>query len=303
MESLTRRNLSEILGKPKRGIIFSDLDGVWFDEGKNFAPPSPEKTDVIKLARQKGFWVVLNSDTAPETLTQFASLLGADTWVIAENGGIVSIPQRDSWYLSQAARLIPELRAAAIENLMTQTAVAHLWQGDATPFIQRGEKLADAVEGQVAFLVNTARICSIGIYTRKVLQGGVLGIDDDLTRLTEATLESALTEKGLKETLVCKRYPNLGSCLVKDPSVTKATAVQLVIDQMGPDLSYWMIGDRVFDSMKPVAGKVRIGAVGNADMDLKVEADENQGVVAPSNKTVADGAEWIIAEILRREAS
>lgn len=294
-------DLPKILGQPKRGIIFSDLDGVWFDEANNFSQPAPDLLRSISLAKKSGFWVVLNSDTAPTTLERFANSLGANNWVIGENGGVIYLPNEGSWYLSPAAPLIETLRSDLLIRLSDQPERPYIWQGDATPFIQRQEQLADCKPGQVAYLINTARTCSIGVYTRIMNTDNLLVVNDRQTQETEKILSALLKERELDTSLTCKRYPNLGSCLIKDPTISKATAVQRIVEQFGGDLSYWMIGDRVYDSMSELAGNVRVGAVGNADQDLKTEALCNRGIVAPPDKTIASGADFIIREILRKE--
>lgn len=294
-------DLPKILGIPKRGIIFSDLDGVWFDEANNFSQPAPALLRSITLAQKSGFWVVMNSDTAPTTLERYANSLGANGWVIGENGGVIYLPDEGNWYLSPAAPLIETLRNDLLNRLSDQPDRPYIWQGDATPFIQRQGELIGGLPGQVAYLVNTARTCSIGIYTRVIGPDGSLGIDDAQTKQTEDVLNTILAKQDLQANLVCKRYPNLGSCLVKDPTISKATAVERIVNQYGKGLSYWMIGDRVYDSMSDLAGDVRVGAVGNADQGLKTEALGNRGVVAPPDQTIARGADFIIREILRRE--
>lgn len=294
-------DLPKILGKPKRGIIFSDLDGVWFDEANNFSQPAPDLLRSISLAQKSGFWVVMNSDTAPTTLERYANSLGANGWVIGENGGVIYLPDEGNWYLSPAAPLIETLRNDLLNGLSDQPNKPYIWQGDATPFIQRQGELTDGIPGQVAYLVNTARTCSIGIYTRVIGPDGILGIDDLKTKQTEDVLKAVLAKQNIQETLVCKRYPNLGSCLIKDPLINKSTAVERIVEQFGVDFSYWMIGDRVYDSMSELTGVVRVGAVGNADLGLKTEALDNLGIVAPPDKTIASGADFIIREILRRE--
>lgn len=294
-------DLPKILGRPARGIIFSDLDGVWFDESNNFSQPAPNLLRSISLAQENGFWVVMNSDTAPTTLDRFANTLGANSWVIGENGGVIYLPDEGSWYLSAAAPLIESLRSDLINRLSDQPKKPYIWQGDATPFIQRQEQLVDGIPGQVACLINTARTCSIGVYTRVINAENVLVVDDTQTQKTEKILSALLKERNLDTSLTCKRYPNLGSCLVKDPIISKATAVQRIVEQYGKGLSYWMIGDRVFDSMNMLDGEVLVGAVGNADQELKTEALFYGGIVAPPEKKIASGADFIIREILRRD--
>lgn len=289
---ITNLNLPEILGRPKRGIIFSDLDGVWFDESRNFAKPKSTLTDSITLARDAGFWVVLNSDTAPQTLSNYATELGTNSWVIAENGGVIYVPNVGSWLLSSFTSQIIEVKKQAIEQLKNQNPPPIIWQGDATPFIQQQKTIPNATFGQVVYLVNTSRITSLGIYTRKVSTDGQLVVDDIETQKTEQTLLSVLSKENLSTVLQCKRYPAIGSCLVKDPSVSKTSAVKCIVDQYGPALTYWMIGDTVNDS---ISAPVRLGAVGNADNELKSQAE----IVATQN--IAEGADFIIRKILEKE--
>lgn len=289
---ITNLNLPEILGRPKRGIIFSDLDGVWFDESRNFAKPKPALTDSITLARDAGFWVVLNSDTAPETLADFANQLNANSWVVAENGGIIYVPNVGNWLLSTFGSKIKEIKRQTLDQLKNQNPSPIIWQGDATPFIQQQKTIPDASVGQTVYLVNTSRISSLGIYTRKVSLDGQLKVDDIETQKTEQSLLSVLDKGNLSTVLRCKRYPEIGSCLVKDPSVNKADTVNRIVTQYGAALSYWMIGDTINDSMN---ASVRLGAVGNADTQLKSEAE----IVA--SKKIAEGADFIIRKILEKE--
>lgn len=293
--------LPEILGRPKKGIIFSDLDGVWLDESRNFAPPAPEFAASITMARKAGFWVVLNSDTAPKTLSNYATELGSNDWVVAENGGIIYLPKVGNWLLSSFASEIKEVKRKTIELLKRQNPSAYIWRGDATPFIQQQKTIPDATSGQTVYLVNTSRITSLGIYTRKVSADGQLEVDDAETQKTEQTLLSVLDKEKLTTILRCKRYPAIGSCLVKDPFVNKADAVKRIVDQYGKQLSYWMIGDSLSDSMLNLRGTIRIAAVGNAEPQLKIEATQNNGIVAPVNKPIAQGANYIIRQILRKE--
>lgn len=285
-------NLLEILGCPKKGIIFSDLDGVWFDESQNFAPPEAGLTASITWAQEAGFWVILNSDTAPVTLSNYATSLAANEWVIAENGGIIYIPRVGYWALSLYSSKIKEIRTQAIERLRQLDPLAYVWQGDATPFIQQKKTLSDAAAGQTAYLVNTSRITSVGIYTRKVSPDGQLVVDDGETQKTEQSLLSLLDKRNLSTVLRCKRYPEIGSCLIKDPSVNKADTVNRIVTQYGAALSYWMLGDTTNDIIPP---PVRLGAVGNADFQLKSQAE----IVAPQK--IAEGADFIIRKILEKE--
>ena len=293
-------NLPEILGRPKRGIIFSDLDGVWFDESRNFAPPQPEFVKSIALARKSGFWVVLNSDTAPQTLADYANTLGANRWVIAENGGVIFVPKNGYWFSNPSvAEKTASFQEMAVKLLTQRNPESFVWKGDATPFIQSESPLPEASHGQIVYLINTARITSVGIYTRKASSKGILTIDATETQNTEVLLQNIIQQQNLQTSLVCKRYPEIGSCLVKDPRINKSDAVRYVIDQYGDTLSYWMVGDTVNDSIILKNGLIRIGAVGNAVMQLKNAAVQSGGIVAPS--LIAEGADFIIRKILEKE--
>jgi hydroxymethylpyrimidine pyrophosphatase-like HAD family hydrolase len=295
-------NLPDILGRPTRGIIFSDLDGVWFDEENNFARPNPILTESISRAREQGFWVVLTSDTAPTTLIQYAKELNATPWVIAEKGSVIYIPDMGYKILSKNSSVIPKIKQDIIQALQDRPNNARVWQGDATPFVQDNQTLPDLTTGQIVYLMNATRISSIGIYTRRVSEEGTFIIDDTETQNTKAILQNILDKYELTNTFQCKSYPTVGSCLIKDPTIKKSDAIKQIIETYGPTLSYWMIGDTQNDSMKALNGLVRVGAVGNAEKSLKEEAQEN-GIVAPRQNTNALGADFIIKTILKKEVT
>lgn len=291
-------NLAEILGIPKRGIIFSDLDGVWFDESNNFAFPDPKDLVILQEAQDAGYWIVLNSDTGSEALATFAKNLGANPLVIAENGAVVYLSQQGiKEYFSPFKPFFSDFRQEVVLTLMKKYPQAAIFYGDATAFIQAEGSLPGS--NPLAFLVNAARECSLGIYTRLKDENDKLTVSDLQTQETETTLKFLLGNRPERDLLICKNYPLIGSCLVKDPKQTKWQAVNRLINQFPPTLSFYMIGDALADSMEPITEKVTTCAVGNANNDLKTVARKTGGIVAPENLTIAKGANYIVQQILK----
>lgn len=298
-DSESQLRLPEILGVPKRGIIFSDLDGVWFDEERNFAPPDPTDVAILQKARNLGYWLVLNSDTAADTLASFAGTLGFDPLVIAENGAIISLPKRRiKEYLSPHKPFFYHYRINVLIKLAEENPNEAIYMGDATPLIQAGTRIVGS--NCRAYLINSARECSLGVYTRMIGADGQLLINDAETQRTEALLNELLHKAPERAVLTCRRYPNLGSCLVKDLNQTKWQAVHWIINQFPGNLSYYMLGDSIYDSMEPLANQVVTCAVGNASEELKAVALRTGGILAPQQALVAKGADFIIKQILEQ---
>lgn len=289
--------LSEIVGVPKKGIIFSDLDGVWFDEDTNFAPPQLRELDVVQEARDAGYLLVLVSDTGPSALARFAQELNFDPLIIGENGAVISLPtQGIAQYLTPLKPFFDKYKIDAIQALLANNPDSYIVVGDATAMVRPGGMGRLPAQKDV-YLINTARECSFGAYTRVTDTDGRLTVRDSKTQATEELLKKLLKERQRTD-LVCKRYDALGSCLVKDPTIKKSTAVKWVIEQFPATLAYYMIGDTSNDSMEPLNGRVIPCAVGNANDGFKKEVLATQGIVAPDS--IANGANYIIREILRK---
>ncbi|MCL4374798.1 hypothetical protein M1523_02965 [Patescibacteria group bacterium] len=287
-------NIPELLGVPKRGIIFSDLDGVWFDEGANFAAAPKRDLAVISEAKTAGYWVVLVSDTGSDGLAAFARELACSPMVIGENGAVFYLPDVGlKQYFIKARPFFSAFRSKATEALKTNSPSSRVVAGDATAMVRTNQ--ITGIPGELVYLINTTRECSYGVYTRRADQRGRLVVDDQLTRQTKAVLNRQL---GSNSQLVCKRYPQLGSCLVKDPTVNKPNAVRQVIDQLPAGLSYYMIGDSSADSMTALGGQITTCGKNNASDELKDAARTTNGLVAASSLPLAAGANYIIRQIL-----
>lgn len=295
----TQMTLPEILGVPTKGIIFSDLDGVWFDEANNFSAPNSETLAILKEAKEAGFLLVLNSDTAPATLAQFAKELGFDPAVIGENGSIIAVPEK-GWteYVSPLKNFFTKLRQQVVLEIMQREPSAAIIVNDATPFIRSGALIQGT--SKKTYIINTARECSLGIYTRGIRSDGSLYIYDQMTRQTQNFLNELLSSQSPTQDVACFSYPTLGSSLVKPTSAAKWIAVKNIVEQFPQSLSYFMLGDRIYDSMEPIADKVVTCAVGNADDALKAAVRRTNGIIAPENLTIANGANYLIREIIKR---
>lgn len=293
----TNLNLKKILGTPTQGIIFSDLDGVWFDENNNFSSPPLSDAQAIKRAQEAGYWVILVSDTGAEGLSSYAQELATNPVVIGENGAVIYLPtQGIKEYLTPLQLFFSKYREKAVEALAAEQPTAAIFQGDATSFIK--SQAYSPFPGRTNYLVNTTRECSFGVYTRIADNKGNLVIDDSQTEQTEQILRNLLGDN--TNNLACKTYPQIGSCLVKDQTVIKPTAVDWFISQFPSSLFFYMIGDTINDSMEGLNGKVKTCAVGNADAALKSAAQRTQGIIAPDTLTIARGASYIIDRIIQK---
>lgn len=301
-------NLPEILGIPKKGIIFSDLDGVWFDENANFSSPAPEDLAIIQEAKNAGYWVVLNSDTGAIPLAKFATELDCSPLVIGENGMVIYAPTVDSKeFLVPIRPLFDEFRQLAIAELTSFGTLSGegslVINDDATAIIRKDPKVP--YPETPLYLINAMRECSFGVYVRFIDKNGKMRIDEKRTKQTETILNALIMDITTRRSdenviLTCKRYDTVGSCLVRDPRVYKARAVGKVIQQMPSTLNYYMIGDSTNDAMDFLGGKVTTCAVGNANSRLKQISLRSGGIVAPANLRVAQGANYVIREILMK---
>lgn len=289
--------LKELLGVPKKGIIFSDLDGVWFDENANFASPAPSDLEIIQEAQAAGFWVVLTSDTGSQGLSSFAQELGCSPVVIGENGALIYLPREGiKQYLTPLKPFFDEYKIKAIEALRKNNPDASIIRGDATAIIKADDLKGKT--GELIYVINETRECSFGVYTRVTDTRGRAVVDDERTTKTENTLRTLL--EGLNNGVIAKRYPAIGSCLVKDPTIIKCKAVEWFINQFPSPLSFYMIGDMINDSMESIAEKVSTCAVGNATEEMKIVARKTGGIIAPESAIIAKGANYIIRQILQR---
>lgn len=259
--------------KQAKGIIFSDVDGVWLDEQNNFAFPDSKNLEAIVQAQSQGFVIILNSDTGGESLLQLSKELGITSDLcIAENGSyiqrgpdVLMVQQPD------ARGLMSELRTQVAEIL---SASGTIWQGDATRAI-RNESINNR---NPLYLINTSRQCSVGIYAR---QSG-MRVDQTLTDLVYQSMTEA--GNGIND-IEISQYPAIGSCLVRSANrPSKADAVSVLLSQTGFNGPCFMIGDTVADNMSSLSGTVTTYAVGNATDELKANADfiESTGTIDQS---------------------
>lgn len=294
IEEQNSLRLPELLGVPKKGIIFSDLDGVWFDENNNFASPPPSDLRAVQQAKNAGYLMVLVSDTGASALASFSEQLQFDSVVVAENGAVVYLPNQGmKTFLTPSKSFFDEFNQRAI-NLFYQDENTEVIIGDATSLIKEDSLLSKP--GKTMLVINGARECSFGVYTRSVNSIGKLTIDDNITKITEQRLKELL--ESAPQTIDCKRYPAIGSCLVKDREIVKSKAVKWIIDQFPSTLSYYMIGDTLNDSMDSLGKRVITCAVGNADNNLKAIAEQNNGIIAPDNMIISSGANYILTKII-----
>ncbi|QQS43796.1 HAD hydrolase family protein [Candidatus Roizmanbacteria bacterium] len=248
--------------KQAKGIIFSDVDGVWLDETKNFAFPDNNSLEAILRAQSQDYVFVLNSDTGGESLLQLSREMGITSDLcIAENGSYIQT-ENDVWMIQEPdpRTFMSGLRIRFAEILSSSGTV---WQGDATRAVRKRELKNDSP----LFLVNTSRQCSVGIYAR---QAGMT-IDRDLTESVYQTVTKVCSDvQGVE----ISQYPEIGSCLVRTTNrPSKADAVSRLLELSGFGGPCFMIGDSMADAMRSLDKRVITCAVGNASPELKTNAD------------------------------
>lgn len=248
--------------KQAKGIIFSDVDGVWLDEANNFAFPDKNSLEAIVIAQSQGYAIVLNSDTGGESLLQLSREMGITSDIcIAENGSYVR-NENDVLMIQEPdpTMLMTELRTLFAEILSSSGTV---WQGDATRAVRKRELKNDSP----LFLINTSRQCSVGVYAR---QSGMT-IDSDLTGDLFRIISEICSER---IDIDISQYPQIGSCLIRTTSrPSKADAVSRLLELSGFGGPCFMIGDSLADDMSSLDKRVITCAVGNASRELKSVAD------------------------------
>ncbi len=294
MEKGTIKNYwKELINQPQ-GIIFSDLDGVWFDENSNFSTPPLENLSSLKAAQNNGFLIVLTSDTGAEGLFKYTEELGIESPLVIAEGGICIQSKSGAIevLVEPATRgIIKKLRADFIKRCENTQGI-DFFIGDATSLIRKGFLDYASTKDDYPFLaINAVRTYSLGVYSRRVKQGKLL-VDENLT---DETYEALAQMTSGCPNLQIKKYPQLGSCLVRPyPRPDKATAVERLLELTSYQGPCFMIGNEIADSMKKTSGRVVTCAVGNADAGLKQQAD----FVAPENFTVSYGADFIVRKII-----
>lgn len=292
--------LPELIGTPPVGIIFCDLDGVFVEDNAQFTKTPGLRRSTVEAVKQAGYWLVFNSNTGADLLTEKAGEYGFDKkLVIGENGAVISLPEaKIKEYLSPSKPFFDKFRPDVTEIIRQTYPNADIFTGDATSFVQKNTRIQSSAD--YIYLINSTRECSIGIYVRSIDMNGNLRTDQDATEDLRLLLTNQLAQTPEKDKLVCKAYPEVGSCLVRDPNINKVNAVRWVMNQYLEGLEYYMIGDTTNDDMTSL-GKNRIMtcAVGNGDYWLKVAIQRTGGIVAPMNRRFADGAEYILGQILK----
>lgn len=290
------KSWKELIGQPK-GIIFSDLDGVWFDESNNFAGPSPDNLLSLKKAQNKGYLFILTSDTGAKGLFTYTDELGIKSpLVIAEAGICIQGANglREILVDPEIENIIKKFRSDFIKNCETIPGSEFL-TGDATSLIRRGRiKYTPLNKNNYPFFaINTVRNFSFGVYSR-IVKDNKLTIDESFADNTYETLSRITNEYS---NLRLTRYPQFGSCLVRPyPRPDKAAAIKRLLDLTGYQGPCYMIGNEVTDSMKKLSGRVTTCAVGNANFELKQQAD----FITPENLTVSYGADYIVRNIINK---
>lgn len=288
----------EIL-KSARGIIFTDLDGVWFDEENNFAPPKAEVLQTIGMATSQGFVFILNSDTGADALLKFREELGFNGPVIAEKGAVIAWPEKETkdYLFPEIKPLCKLIEAKFIQTIRSQLPQQSLFIGDAYQLIRSQNQYPQT--NPVMYLVNSARECSVGIYSRIIDSNGNLTLDDLLNAETQNILENLIPPNNLE--LLCYSYPNLGSCLVKSKQFSKVLGAQQILKLIPPSIPCWMTGDRPADSMVSIQNRVTSCAVGNADAQLRQDVAQTGGIQTPQELTVSQAAHYIVEQIIGKE--
>lgn len=286
---------SELLRRA-RGVIFTDLDGVWFDEDNNFAPPPKEALQAIKTTQDAGFVFIMNSDTGVDALINFSKELGFIGPIIAEKGSAIVWPSINFEQLlfPNSKKICSRIRSDFIK-IMENRPDRQLWGGDATQFLRQNSTF-DAELGKILYLINNSRKCSVGVYTRKIGANQTMIVDNSLTQETQQILANLIPNNDL--CFYCKAYPNLGSCLVKSNQFSKVAGVSELLKYIPKTTPCWMIGDRVVDSMAELGNRIVTCAVGNAEAELKLIAQATNGIIAPNNLILEQGAQFIIQQII-----
>ncbi|MDL2362989.1 MAG: HAD hydrolase family protein [Patescibacteria group bacterium] len=165
--------MSETFPKPDSHFALIDLDGTLVDETYN--QNSNDLIDTVTAAQSAGWTIGLSSDTPYEALKSWHEKFNMNGPILAERGAVVAING-----VLEYSRHRAESYAVAREKIgeYFNKQSIKVWYGNPVEAITQKKSIAEP--GEAVMMVSDQRLCSLGIFARRVTANGVIVVDNNL---------------------------------------------------------------------------------------------------------------------------
>lgn len=253
-------------------LVLLDLDNTLIDANYRVTVPENEFRRIVEELAQKDICVGLCSDSAVETLRQWADRLGLAGPIVAERGAVVWDPARQIGNILkvQETAWFREFRESFVQVIMRNFPEATIMIGDATRFV-KNQQIGDNGLARQVFAVNGFRIASFSVFACCMKDNhSPLEPDPELLERASVLAEKlAMTYGNKKEDLFWDKNCQFGILVVHARTTEKRRGVSTLIAQLKPECTV-MVGDGMSDFLD--LPDVMQYAVGNADPRYKAKA-------------------------------
>jgi hydroxymethylpyrimidine pyrophosphatase-like HAD family hydrolase len=264
-----------------RKIVLCDLDGTLIDKQYALTAPIDDVVKTIRKIKQEGWLVGMNSDTPFEPLRFWAKYLEMNGPVICEKGQVLAISPEDRPQIyGTMTDFFQRLRQEVALQVQEKIEQAFVGIGDVTEFIARRGRIFG--RDKYAVLINGYRKCSFSGYAMACCNGDLVRDHEIFERFNEIVISTIGAD--IKK-LEADKNIDYGILILHEYGVLKSQAIKRLIDRLGDEFEYVMIGDGESDVFSESGYSVRVCAVGNAQPLLKENAKQSGGIIAEESYT------------------
>ena len=273
-----------------RRIVLLDLDGTLVNRDHKLTVSEDGVRSVIDGIQAKGTLVGLNSDTALLPLKLWAQRLGLKGPLIGEKGQVLAVsPAAEPLFDVEVGDYFRQLRQRVLLAALEEFPAAFVGAGDNTEFIREGGLVYGVDRG--AILINSHRRCSFSGYALGSENHKLVNDSAIFDRFCD--LVFAIVGNNWGRLDPPDRNPDYGILMLHDKGASKSIGVRRLVEVLGTDIEYVMIGDTDSDIIQS-GYPTRLCAVGQASPALQEAADKTGGVIASERFTMG------VLEILTR---
>lgn len=265
---------------PYKKIVLLDLNGTLIDDEYRLTVSDERIKTAIKNIQDNDVAVGINSDTSFLQLQSWARDLGMRGPLIAEKGQVLALSPDEPPQLPGAMLdFFQRLREQIVLRVHKEFPRAFVGLGDVTMFLhQRGQIYG---EDRLTVLINGYRQCSFSGYAlarrnNKLVKDAE--IFDSFCNLVFSIVGDS------SEKLEEDKNQDYGFLMLHERGASKTLAIERLVEQLGSELEYIMIGDGDSDIIT-ARYPVKLCAVSNASPALKKRVEETGGIIAKESLT------------------
>lgn len=279
------------MGQYKR-VILLDIDETLLTPDYQLTVSIERFRHLVRSVQSDGTYVGLNSDTPLFPLRSWAHRLDLKGPLIGEKGQVLSLSHEDPpQLLGRMTDFFQNLRRQLILRAQEAFPRTFVGLGDVTEFIRQGGRIYG--EDQHAVLINSYRQCSFSGYALDLHNGGRL-VNSGAIYNHFCNLVLSLARGEQERLEEADRNDRYGILILHEKGASKNRGFKRLIERIGTDVEYYMIGDSLSDRIK-LEMPVKLCAVGNASPEFKKIVRESGGVV--SQKPFTDGVVEILSNL------